>query len=177
MICIECAFDTARLVVSEWHSPMHAHRDLAAVVTELLTPSVTGPLPIEWQGEYSFERARSWIDERDAEGAVLLAADLNSDRVVGLLILHETVGPDDPDAVEIRLGYLLAESVWGQGHASELIAGFVAWCRGQPRLRSIVGGVAPDNIASARVLTKNGFVLTDDASPGGDQMYELVLRP
>ncbi len=53
----------------------------------------------------------------------------------------------------VRLGYLLAERGWGRGMASELVAGFVGWCR-ENGVVSISGGVAIDNPASARVLVK-----------------------
>ena len=149
-------------------------------VVELEAPAKAGrPSKVAFQTPL-FGRVDEGVFRRSTDGMavfVLRIGDTEATLPLKGIAMEYKLAPDDPDAVEIRLGYLLAESVWGQGHASELIAGFVAWCRGQPRLRSIVGGVAPDNIASARVLTKNGFVLTDDASPGGDQMYELVLRP
>lgn len=59
--------------------------------------------------------------------------------------------------------YLLAEAVWGAGVASELIRGFVDWCE-RNNVASIVGGVERGNVASRRVLEKNGF----ERDPRGD---------
>jgi RimJ/RimL family protein N-acetyltransferase len=105
----------------------------------------------------------------------LIAADEGTGVPVGLMILFETPCHDDFGGVDLRLGYLLAESAWGRGLGTELVAGFVEWCRATPRIRSIAGGVELHNVGSARVLAKNGFA---PAGPpvGGEQLYELALR-
>jgi RimJ/RimL family protein N-acetyltransferase len=125
-------------------------------------------------GPYSEDRARAWIMERDREGTTLLVVETDSDQPVGLMILFESVVADG-DLVDVRLGYLLAESAWGRGFASELVERFVIWCRRQRKLRSIAGGVERGNAASARVLTKNGFVPRAADIGGGSQVYELAL--
>lgn len=172
MICSSCEFTTPRLDVSEWHSPRHHQRDLDATVASILTPAVTEPLPPSWHGRYPPDRARKWIDERDAEGPCLLVVERESREPVGLVILFES---DVADGVEVRLGYLLAEGAWGRGLASELVGGFVAWCREQSALGSIVAGVETTNPASAEVLLKNGFVATNSSPPHEAQLYELSL--
>ena len=85
-----------------------------------------------------------------------MALDKHSKRPVGLLIVFEAPARDS-SGLEIRLGYLVARSAWGKGFATELVQGFVTWCRADPSCVSIKGGVARDNYASARVLEKNGF--------------------
>ena len=77
--------------------------------------------------------------------------------------------------VDVRLGYLIAESAWGKGLASELIGGFVEWCREQT-IVSIEGGVGRENQASQRVLEKNGFELVTPTDPmQGELFFRLVL--
>jgi RimJ/RimL family protein N-acetyltransferase len=94
---------------------------------------------------------------------------------VGLVILLDE-DQEDEDKTEVRLGYLLAESVWGRGLASELIHGFIEWCR-TAGITSIVGGVERDNVPSMRVLKKNGFVRKHGKKDTAEQLYELRLRP
>ncbi len=66
---------------------------------------------------------------------------------------------DDSHPAEVRVGYVLAESAWGQGYASELLCGFVAqWDARRPAAR-LLAGVDRDNAASRRVLEKAGFQL------------------
>ena len=81
----------------------------------------------------------------------------------------------DGDAIEVRLGYLLAEDAWGQGYASELVEAFVGWCRQHPPIASIVGGVARDNVASARVLTKSGFEQDGASNAGGEDLFRFNI--
>jgi len=171
-----CDFETARLRVGDWHSVSFGpRRDLAVVVAEMLTPAATRSLPPVWHGDYSLDRAREWIAERDEESVTLLATDRESGEALGLVIVFEVDGADDGGGVDLRLGYLFSESAWGRGLATELVEGFVGWCRAQPSIRSITGGVASDNVASARVLTKNGFTATGSPRQG-EQIYELRLR-
>ena len=170
-----CRFNTERLLVREWHSCSAvsvADQALAQVVCVLLTPSVTQSLPERWQGEYTTERASQWIEERDGEGTTLLVLDRLSGTPIGLMILFEN--DDDPRGRIVRLGYLLAESAWGKGLASELVRGFVEWCR-TVDIASIVSGVERDNVASQRVLEKNGFVLQQDKDDSADLFLELRI--
>ncbi len=177
MICTSCTYTTERLEVREWHSRSSEDHDLADVVGRMLTPRVTQTLPPTWQGTYSRERVQTWIAERDSEGTTLLVVDSSNNEVIGLTFLFETKASASPDAVELRLGYLLSEAHWGEGFASEMIAGFVNWCRQTPSIASVTAGVNADNPASARVLEKNGFRLaTANDAPAGEQMFHLRLR-
>jgi RimJ/RimL family protein N-acetyltransferase len=147
-------FSTQRLLVGEWHSMIStdtAETELSQTVISILTPPVTRSLPTAWQGTYTLGRAREWIRERDQEGVTMLIKDRTANLSIGFLILSEG------DNRDVRIGYLLAEHAWGKGLASELIQGFIVWCK-EAGIRSIIGGVARDNEAPIRVLEKNGFV-------------------
>ena len=144
------------------------------MVRAMLTTNVTESLPPEWQGAYSVERAHEWIAERDREGTTLLAVEKSSRAPAGLVILLETTRREVGE-VDVRLGFVLAESAWGRGLATELIQGLVEWCR-QAGVASIAGGVERDNIPSRRVLEKSGFVC-DPATEGATvQQFELRFR-
>ncbi|MGF1471251.1 MAG: GNAT family N-acetyltransferase [Rubrobacteraceae bacterium] len=179
MVCEACTFETDRLSVDEWHSSTLDDEELARVVANLLTGPVTRSLPVSWRGRYTEDRARTWIEERDNEGTTLLVVERSTDRAIGLIILFETDPGSAPDGIEVRIGYLLSETVWGRGYATELVRGFVGWCRGQPSIHSLAGGVERGNAASARVLEKNGFhAVPGDEEVGSDeQVFRLILRP
>jgi ribosomal-protein-alanine N-acetyltransferase len=179
MVSEQCSFETDRLFVDEWHSASWAGDDeqaLPDVVASLMSASVTRALPAEWQGEYTPHRARQWVAERDREGPTLLAVERSSAEVVGLLIPFESEAPEG-SGVGIRLGYMLAESAWGQGLGSELVEGFVAWCRAQTEIRSIIAGVAADNPASIRILEKSGFAPNREPAddPTAERIFQLQL--
>mmetsp|Transcript_18083 Transcript_18083/g.33682 ORF Transcript_18083/g.33682 Transcript_18083/m.33682 type:complete len:88 (-) Transcript_18083:963-1226(-) len=74
----------------------------------------------------------------------------------------------------LRLGYMLAENAWGKGYASEIVAGFVEWCHKRD-IKSISGGVEPDNVASRRVLDKCGFIAEPNTGESEEQLFMIVL--
>jgi RimJ/RimL family protein N-acetyltransferase len=181
MICQDCSFVTHRLLVKEWNSLSAEdweRQPLSQVVITLLTQPVTRWLPTAWQGPYTEERALTWIDERDGEGTALLIIERSSRAPAGLVILLETNAEDVVGSTDVRLGYLLAESAWGKGIASEMLSGFVAWCRQQAAISSITGGVHRDNVASQRVLEKNGFLRVQNTNEvtQDDWIFRLNLR-
>lgn len=174
-----CSFATERLVVTGWHSALagaQPQTDLAAVVAGMLSDAVTRPLPPPWHGPYSVTRAREWIAERDAEGTTLLASEKGSGTPLALLLLAESES-DDGGGAEVRLGYLVAEEAWGRGVATELVRGFVAWCREARPAATIAAGVDADNAPSARVLQKAGFerAIEDGDDVEGGHLYRLRL--
>ncbi len=160
---MKCAFETPRLLVDDWHA---GSRDLAEIVEALMTERVTRSLPTPWRGEYTRERAAAWVEDRDAEGITLLVVDRSNDQAIGLLIVF-------PIERERRFGFLLSESSWGKGLGSELVAGFVDWCREQEDIASLTGGVEAGNHGSRRVLEKCGFVRVE--SEGDEHLYRLLL--
>lgn len=180
MISQSCSYETTRLLVKDWHSFTAGdwvERDLSDVVVNMLTERVTRQLPAGWQGTYTKERASQWISDRDREGSTLLAVARSSGEPVGVIILFESVC-ESTKAAELRLGYLLSEAFWGQGMASEVLRGFVDWCKAN-RIASIAGGVERGNVASQRILEKNGFVYDPDAEGVGPEelLFRLQLKP
>ncbi len=171
-----CAFQTDRLLVKEWHSftPQEwREQPLDRVVCQMLTGPVTVSLPEDWGGGFTLDRARAWILERDGEGSVLLAVDMATLEPVGLLILFEEPEHALGEPQEVRIGYLLAETSWGKGLATELVRGFVTWCRDHSS-GLISAGVAPGNRASIAVLEKAGFELVS-GEPDSDRLYGLTI--
>lgn len=175
-----CSFRTDRLLVQPWHDPPADEwpaLDLATTIAALMTEAVTRLLPADWQGPYSVDRARQWIAERDEESPTLLAVDRSTGGPIGLVILFESPA-DTSGLVEVRLGYLLAETAWGKGLATELLSGLVDWSRNRREIGSIVGGVAPSNSASAAVLERLGFSVIESGVPDSadELIYELPIR-
>ncbi|MES9926211.1 MAG: GNAT family N-acetyltransferase [Candidatus Thiodiazotropha endolucinida] len=174
-----CTFETSRLLIKEWHSLTSEEwpeQDLAAAVACMLTEPVTKSLPPGWQRSYTTERAKLWIEERDQEGTTLLVVERSERMAVGLVILFES-SEEGSGGDELRLGYLLAEVAWGKGLATELLLGFVEWCK-QNKVASVVGGVERENVASQRVLEKAGFVCSQGEGEVGSEelIYRLNLR-
>lgn len=67
--------------------------------------------------------------------------------------------PDEIGAVEI--GYGTYPAFERQGYMTEMVGGLVGWAGRQPGVRRVVADTEVGNVASERVLEKNGFQMFD----------------
>jgi RimJ/RimL family protein N-acetyltransferase len=65
-------------------------------------------------------------------------------------------GPPD-DADEVTIGYGMVQPEWGRGYGTQAVARLVEICRGHGGVSAINADTDPENVASQRVLEKNGF--------------------
>lgn len=163
------SFETLRLSVSPWPSNRTEVNELAKTMLSLLTEAVLQTLPPNWQLMDSIAEAKQWISKREAE-SYCFAIELKAEsKMIGVLLL------DKPDlaenSVDLRIGYLLGKAYWGQGYAGELIQGLCKAYQDHERVKSLIGGVDPTNVASVKVLTKNGFTLDSLNSSDANQFY------
>jgi len=63
------------------------------------------------------------------------------------------------DVQEVELGYRFLPDFWGMGLATESARAAVAYTRDVLRFRRLVALIHPENTASARVISKLGFVI------------------
>ena len=166
------SFSTDRFLVQPWGPLLRdadTRQSIELALHEILTPAVTAHLPGALHLGQGARAASEWIDARDAESDVLTITAKADGRLIGLVILAP-----DPTEAALHVGYLLAERVWGQGAASEVLTGFVASLRNAGPVR-LVGGVDRDNPASARVLEKAGFALDPVLSTPHSALYGLDI--
>lgn len=167
-----CHFETERLAVGSWQHQVanpQSEQSFAKAVVDVLTPEVTKALPEGWQGIDSVDKAMKWMEDRAKESAFLTVQLLPSQDVVGFVFLYESMATDH--WIDLRLGYLLSQSVWGQGLGSELIKGLVEWCEKAGDIQTISGGVEIENVGSIKVLEKNGFVISLQESQPEDTIF------
>ena len=68
-----------------------------------------------------------------------------------------------PDGqVDAEIKYAFSRSQWGQGLASEAVPRMVMYGTKNHQLTKIIATVAPENIASQRVLRKTGFTFVGE---------------
>jgi RimJ/RimL family protein N-acetyltransferase len=171
-----CRFETDRLRVENWNGALRdggGRAALLAALADLLTPAVTKYLPEPMRLAGGPGAIEAWAAARDAESDVFCVRDKQTRALRGLLILG--ADQDAAGGLTLRLGFLLAESAWGQGYATELVHGLVAWCESQELSGQLLGGVEPQNAASAAVLIKAGFSRDAGMSSGDTDMFRLVL--
>jgi len=168
-------FTTQRLSIKEWHSfEPHELKNtpLAEIIQKLLIPEITADFPITWRGEYTVKRAAFWIEERDDEGVTLLALDKEREIPIGFLHYFH-IGKKD-EHKRLRLGYLIAKEEWNKGYASELLEGFISSLKNES-ISMLFAAANPKNIASKRVLQKNGFTTEKKDSNGIYDLFHLEL--
>jgi RimJ/RimL family protein N-acetyltransferase len=98
---------------------------------------------------------------------------LDGDEVVGLISLR---APADASGT-VEIGYGIAESRWGRGHASGALALMLKELACDPLIRRVTAETAVDNLASHRVLEKNGFVRTGARADPEDGDVICWARP
>ncbi len=179
-IVLELEFKTERLLVRSWQnyaSTISDENAFAERIISILTPEVTKALPERWQGIDTIEKANEWIKARNEDSEVFTIQYAPENLVVGFLFLNGEYS-SDPNLIDLRLGYLFSEEVWGKGLGSELIKGLVEWCEKAGNISSISGGVEISNKASIRVLEKNGFsILPLDEPQEGMIFLERKFKP
>jgi RimJ/RimL family protein N-acetyltransferase len=164
-------FRTTRLSVFQWHSELSNKKRRAKLVDDLinvLSPSVLQDLPPSIQVEQSAPAISDWVTARAAESDVYCVKNTASNALVGLLILVQ-------EGRKIHLGYLLAESTWGQGFGTELVSGFLDAVQKTAPV-CLVGGVSVSNGASAHILSKLGFTLDRHQSTADTNVYTKMIE-
>lgn len=168
-------YTTKRLTVKEWHSfePKELNEpDLVNIVEEMLDPEVTKRFPVMWRGKYDKRRAKFWIQERDSESKTLLAVEKETKNPLGYISFFKVGEPSN--GTYLRLGYLVSKVMWNNGLATELLDGFLHWCK-ENNISTVLAGVEPDNIASIRVLEKNNFLTESTDANGVNLLYVYDL--
>lgn len=67
--------------------------------------------------------------------------------------------PDETGTIEI--GYGTYPALQRKGYMSEMVGGLINWAGQQPDVRRVVADTHAENVASQKVLEKNGFRLFD----------------
>lgn len=167
-------FNTNRISVLNWcyiESKAEFKDTSIESVLNIMTPNVTKALPDGWQNLNTLDKAKNWISERKSDSNFYAITLTDTKEIIGFIFLY--IGNQKNETYELRLGYLLSESIWGKGIGSELIKGLVEWCENTKMVESISGGVERENIGSIKVLEKNGFYKSNEELPENMLLYKL----
>ncbi len=166
---------TKRLSVRDWRPVIEDERarvQLEAVLLAILNADVLAHLPPSLQLNEDKSDLPEWIEARAREGDVCLVETRDGGDLIGLLFLASA--SEAGDVPSVHIGYLLATSAWGQGIATELVAGLVDALKARAKVR-LVGGVDTANPASARVLEKAGFKVDPNRAQDGVDFYVRIV--
>ena len=162
-------YQTSRLSVVEVFSGTQETRTLVSI-TQLLTKKVVENLPAYFQNINSLLDAQNWYKQIVSKSRLFMVKHTGSNRIIGFVFLY--IGSDD----NAHVGYLLGESYWGKGYATELLKGLIDFITHENRIQRLIAGVATNNIVSCKLLHNLGFVKT--ASENNQTIfYEYQLSP
>jgi len=167
-------FKTSRVSIINWkhiESEVEFKDSSIESVLNIMTPNVTKALPDGWQNLNTIDKAKTWISERKSDSNFYAITLTETKEIIGFIFLY--LGNQTNETYELRLGYLLSESIWGKGVGSELIKGLIEWCSNTKMVSSISGGVEKDNIGSIKVLEKNGFYKSNEELPENMLLYQF----
>lgn len=116
-------------------------------------------LPSRGNHYYNIDQFLTTIDlicEDQSIGELYMNIILDAqENLIGRVNLFPTVL--DPYKRVFELGYRLGEAYGGKGYATEAVKQLVTLAQTEYHIEAIVASTAPDNIASQKVLLKNGF--------------------
>ena len=145
---------TARLLLRPWTPD-----DAEALFNILQDQAVlrylpnTSPPPLELAEKYIALQLDHWQERGYGHWAVVSQED---GQVLGWNGLGYL-----PEINETEVAYLLRQSAWNRGYASEAAQAAIRFGFNNGGLESIIGLVHPDNTASIRVLEKSGLTYAD----------------
>ena len=129
--------------------------DAASLVRHANNPAVARNLRDGFPHPYTIKDARQWLEMVASNRSdMILAIEVNSEASGGIG-LH---GLKDVYRYNAELGYWLSESYWGRGILSDAVGQMVAFTFNRTRWLRIFATIYEHNLASMRVLEKNGFV-------------------
>jgi len=110
---------------------------------------------LTWQPLTSLQQAEDFlvqVDRRweDGESLAWTISLATSNQLIGMIEARI-------DKHRVEVGYVLAQSAWGTGFATEALQLVTAWALSQPTIRCVWAYADVDNLASIRVLEKAGL--------------------
>ncbi|KGJ95097.1 GNAT family N-acetyltransferase [Colwellia psychrerythraea] len=108
-------YQTSRLSVVEVFSGTQ-ETDTLVSITELFTTKVVESLPPYFLNIDSLSDAQDWYKKMVSESRLFMVKHTGSNTTIGFVFVY--VGNN----ANAHIGYLLGESFWGKGYATELLS-------------------------------------------------------
>jgi ribosomal-protein-alanine N-acetyltransferase len=137
---------------------------------------------VSWLPHHSIDDTIEWLKEIDWNQAV--TGDIPRDNYIWGFVLKETgdiFGSGgliwEEDYQLYQVGYNITKSHWNKGYTTEAMRAILDYAANILGLKRVAGGHAKENLASAKVLEKLGFVYDrDDMVPHVDGVRSFDSR-
>jgi RimJ/RimL family protein N-acetyltransferase len=160
-------YPTTRLQVGEIFDSNQTS-DFFVSAMEILTPSVVANLPPYFQNVNSIPSAQEWLKHVVSDGRLFVVKRIGESKAIGFVFLSTEKSSG------AHIGYLLGESYWGKGYATEILKGLIDFIASEDQVTRLIAGVATENVASIKLLQKMGFIHSS-SEDNGTMFYEYRL--
>lgn len=140
-----------KCVLRQWR-----HSDLENLVKNANNLKIANNMRDIFPFPYTIDDGKFWIEIAGNEDPVCNFAITVDNEAIGGIGL--TLG-QDIERISAEVGYWLGENYWEQGITSSALKGIVEYGFEELKLNRIFAKPLENNIASRRVLEKNGFTL------------------
>lgn len=161
------SYQTSRLQISEIFNSKQEPDFLISVVG-VLTPKVVENLPPYFQNINSIASGQKWLEQIISDGRLFIVKLADESHLIGFVFLSSE------NASGAHIGYLLGESYWGNGYATEILKGLIDFIELEGKITHLIAGVATDNEASIKLLHKLGFNKNSNEG-NGTMFFEYML--
>lgn len=140
-------------VLRRWHAD-----DAPALATAANHPGIARWLSGRFPYPYGLADAERFLAGQVVDFSDPVFAIVIGQRIAGGIGIHPEQAGRAEAAHSALLGYWLSPPHWGQGVMRRVVAAFAPWIMDQQRLYRLAAHVMHDNLASAAVLRRNGFL-------------------
>ncbi len=130
--------------------------DLNNLVSYANNINIAKNLTDQFPHPYTMEAGKKFIDQASLANPIHIFAITLNNEAIGGIGIHPK---EDISKKNAELGYWLAEPFWGKGILSQTIPKMVAYTFANFDINRIYARPFGSNIASQKVLEKNGFIL------------------
>lgn len=139
------------IALRPWHE-----NDLENLVNYANNPNITKNMTDSFPSPYTLENAKSFIAMAKQAVPINIFAIVVQGKAVGGIGIHSQT---DIHRQNAELGYWLAEPYWGKGIISEAIRLVLNYAFANKEITRVFARPFGNNVASQKVLEKNGFTL------------------
>ena len=130
--------------------------DLQNLIKHANNPQIASNMRDGFPYPYTIEKGREWLEFAGSQDSSHnFAITINNEAIGGIGL---EVG-EDIERISAETGYWLGEEYWGHGIVSSALKGILDYGFNTLKLERIFATPFDHNIASRKVLEKNGFVL------------------
>ena len=129
---------------------------------QFLFEGLSDPIAMPYNGIYykTFEETKEQLDwyeknYNSGTGVHWKITDKNSSEKIGVISYYY----HKPEHKKAEVGFWILKQFWNQGITTEVLKVVIDYCHKEKGIHRLEAFIESENIASARVLEKNGFVL------------------